>query len=159
MRLGRPRPWTIAGLLLCLSGGVLIQAWGGVTDIQRATTPAEFAVLAHNAGNQLRWASGADIILFAPGYLILLLAAYRRLSLPAGGYAVAALAFAADQTENLFLQLGLGRVSLDPGGPGVVHPDGWLIAGLRVANIAKWVLLAAAAIGLLVGWWQNRVKS
>jgi len=62
-RWSRPAVVSAAGLLLAIVGLVVSNAWGGVDSIQAATSSEEFATLAHEQGNQVRWASWADIVL------------------------------------------------------------------------------------------------
>ncbi|MDE0135592.1 hypothetical protein [Candidatus Poriferisodalis multihospitum] len=163
-RWSRPAVVSAAGLLLAIVGLVVSNAWGGVDSIQAATSSEEFATLAHEQGNQVRWASWADIVLIVPGYGMFLggLLAVLRGDDPkprsqrvaAVGRMVLVAAVVSDQTENAMLQLGMGGVDLDgPVSDAAVDPSGWLIGVLQAAFWAKWVLLlgsVAAVVTLAV---------
>lgn len=158
----RPQTAVALGLVLAVVGGVLIQVWGGVGDVQSASSAAEFSDAAHSHGNQLRSASWADILLFVPGYVLLgagLFALFYRASGAArwvrltalvGVVAIVATALA-DETENFIVRAGLGDVDLDVVGPSrTVSPSEGLINALQVAYYTKTGLLALSLLVLVV---------
>ncbi len=161
----------ILGLILSVIGLVLMAKWGGVEEIQGATSPEEFATVAASIGNQLRLASWSDILVFVPGYTLLVggvLALFRdpdgavRRSARIGmGFLGAGVII--DQVENLMVQLGLGRVDLDQPGPSqIVHPSDGLLSVLQIAFVGKFVGLAlaiATILGLAVIAAKNRLST
>lgn len=148
----------VLGLILSVIGLILMARWGGVEEIQGATSPEEFAKVAASVGNQLRLASWSDILVFVPGYTLLvggILALFRG---PEGtvsrgarvGMGFLGAGVIIDQVENLMVQLGLGRVDLDQPGPSeIVHPADWLLSVLQFAFVGKFVGLALAVVTIL----------
>ena len=148
------------GLVLVVVGGGLIQGWGGLA-IQGTTTTREFARTALEQGNDVRWASLADIFVFVAGYVLVLLGAYayarrapgiRYRAAVVGGWLVVGGAVA-DQAENVLLQLGLGAVDLDAPAA-ALHPAEWLVDAALVAYYVKnFLLLFSAVVLLALGMW------
>ena len=153
----------VTGLLLTALGFTLFSIWGGLDELQRASTPAEFATAAEH-GNQVRWASWADILLFVPGYVLLLcgiLAIFvRTASTPLAvrtaaiiGTVAAIAGGLADEIENALVQLGLGTVDLGADNAVVAPRDG-LITALNAATTAKYVF-GIVAVAVVVGLAAN----
>lgn len=151
-----------SGAALMLTGALLFSWWGGLDELQTASDPEAFADAAVKHGNEVRWASWADIVLFVPGYVLLLggvLAlfrrrpdtptAVRRASLLGTGAALAG--GIADQVENAIVQLGLNAVDLSAADPvDVGRPSDALMTALHAATAGKY-LFGGAALLVVVG--------
>jgi len=164
------------GAALSVIGLGLILLWGNVTDVQSASNPAEFIAATLNHDNSLRLASWADILVFVPGYTLLVLGLLARFvsrddvlsCVRRGtnvGRVVIVAAAIADQVENILVRLAIGNVDLAAGGPSdIVDPSESLISALRAAYLTKTVLLVAT-VGILLGltlrsrWNRRRITT
>ncbi len=159
------------GAALSVVGLGLILLWGNVTDVQSASNPAEFIKATLNHDNSLRLASWADILVFVPGYTLLILGLLGRIVSGDGvlscvrrgtavGRVVIVAAAVADQVENVLVRLAIGNVDLTAGGPSdVVDPSDSLISALHAAYLTKTALLGTTVfilVGLTVRAWWNR---
>lgn len=159
------------GAVLSVVGLGLILLWGNVTDVQAASNPAEFITATLNHDNSLRLASWADILVFVPGYTLLVLGVLTRIVSGEGvlscvrrganvGRVVIVAAAIADQVENILVRLAIGNVDLAADGPSdIVDPSESLISALRAAYLTKTILLGTTiviVIGLTVRSWWNR---
>ncbi len=159
--LASPGKTTLVGLVVSIVGFVTAALLGDLTSLQAATSPEEFAAVANESGNGVRWASWVDILVIVPGYtlllggLLLLLARADRSALNGSRLGLRALGggILFDQIENLCVQLGLGTVNLDQPGPDeVVNPADWLITMMQGAFWLKWLgILGAVAIIVVLG--------
>lgn len=159
--LASPGKTTLVGLLVAVVGFVAAGLLGDLASLQAATSAEEFAAVANETGNGVRWASWVDILVIVPGYtlllggLLLLLTRTDRSALSVGRLGLRALGGGVlfDQIENLCVQLGLGTVNLDQPGPDeVVNPADWLITLMQGAFWLKWLsLLGAIAIIVILG--------
>lgn len=144
----------LVGAGLMMVSGVAINVLGSVVPLQRATTPEIFGQRAVEVGGNVRWSGLIDIVGFVPGYVLFGLAVFAALGSRLGPVVLAGAAVA-DQVENVIVQLALwGFDGTTPPTPGSTT-----IALLRVANTAKWLLLAAVlvvTVVALVGWVRRR---
>jgi len=160
----RPRYVTQIGVgaILFAVGLGLILAWGDVRDVQAASNPAEFIAATLNHDNNLRLASWADILVFVPGYTLLVLGVLTRIVSGEGvlscvrrgaavGRVVIVAGAVADQVENVLVRLAIGNVDLTGIGPtDVVDPSDSLISALHVTYLTKTTLLGTTIV-ILIG--------
>ncbi len=178
MAAGRPRyvMQIRVGAVLSVVGLGLILLWGNVTDVQSASNPAEFITATLNHDNNLRLASWADILVFVPGYTLLVLGVLTRivsgdgvLSCVRRGAAVGRIVIVAgavaDQVENVLVRMAIGNVDLTGTDPtDVVDPSDSLISALHITYLAKTALLGTTIV-ILIGltarsrWNRRRART
>lgn len=157
------------GLIGVVVGGVAIALLGGLSSLQSAANSVSFARIAVEQGNQVRWASLVDIVLFVPGYVAAgtgLFYGFRTVGsrgmdgVSAPGRFGAAIIWCvalADQAENLVLQAGLGAVDLDDSPATAITVSERHVDVMRMFGAAKWTLAAVALVAFLTAWvWPRR---
>lgn len=156
----RLRNLALIGLVMVIVGFAIDAALGSVAEIQAASSPEEFARIAHDQGNDLRWAGWIDIVIIVTGYVLMLASIFIRWRLPTAtarqrqiatvGLVALAIAAVADQCENLMVQLGIGLVDLDAAPVGeMVDPADWIISLLQLSFGVKWLGLAVALLAVI----------
>lgn len=157
----RTLAWVIAlGVALMAAGFLLFAWWGGLEAVQTASDPAEFTAAALAGGDDVRWASWADIVLFVPGYVLVLvgvLATFRRHTITPtaarrasilGTWAVVA-GGVADEVENTVVQLGLRAIDLSASSVAEAGgPSEGLVSVLNAATAAKFLFGAVALLAV-----------
>ncbi len=165
----------LVGAGIAVLGYVLVVLFGNVTDVQSAVDSEAFSDAAVAGGNRLRLALLFDMVVFVPGYLLVVWcwSKWRMQLLQSAGavgdsagvlrsaksvfwfYRLApfgiAIAAVADLVENCVVYVGLGTVDLnDVVAATMVVPAELLIVLLRIVAAVKWLFVALVLFSLVI---------